>query len=661
MRTMFSGFERERLMENLRGARRKRQRLHLMMYFLLLLILGNPIKTEANEIIMRLGDPQYLINQEKKSFSVAPFTKNDSTLVPLRAISEMFNANVHWVPSAKQVLIDKDNRRIRVQIDNKKALVNGQTRQLLAPPILHKGTTMVPLRFIGESLETDVKFDSGKGEIVVKAKENVPPISEFSTDKNVYEVGERIQYIESSKDPDGDPIVDWIWKDKRDSFEAPGIYQVGLRVKDAKGLWSAEVIKNIEIVPFNEKPIALFRAGKNVVSQGEEVKYIDESHDPDGDGIVEVKWEGNEKVFFTSGVKEVSLQVKDSRGKWSDPYKIQIIVTEQVRLSELDYYLHNLSLGKIAPLGFNALDLPKVWPEKIDSGRTLILSNSPETFKNKGLLYSDITSGEVRLLYHHKNGTNERMKVMVLVENQSEFPNMVYLNRKGMSGPSFDELGVGRTGAYRYLASKDYWFKELKPREMVILSESETKSIPPGQSVYGLFDLTSTGPIKYHVVAVNEKDKVREIYSSLKTFDRDMHNRGTFPDAERVWKVNINGEEDVRLVLGDQIVDNYIQGWDVISNIPTTLKGNYGVLYKIVVSSPNPRGLVINPRGGNFAGALVVENHGTFMIPTSGFLNRNTHGIISGTITPNSTNQIEFVPPASSNMPVAFIFRTMSK
>lgn len=652
---------------NFFGALEKKRQLQcisiikVLVMFLVVMFTFAGGSAEANEIKFRLGEKQYRINGQQGNFSVAPFTKNDSTLVPLRAISEMFGAKVEWIPAVKQVLISKDKSRIRVQIDTKTALINGEARELLAAPLLFESTTMVPIRFVAENLETKVGFNNLTKEISIKSKENKPPIADFVTDKTVYEAGEKVTYTDKSWDPENDPIVDRVWLNRMDTFETPGTYTITLNVQDEKGLWSVrQASQTIQVLPRNEKPVARFSVSQTTVAQGEEVTYRDESTDSDG-RIVEVKWTGNQKVFFEAGTKLVTLQVKDDRGAWSEPFSVEINVTGTVRIAEIDYYLKNLALGRVVPLGFNALDLPKVWPEKDGMGRTLLLSNSPETVKEKGMLYSDEATGDVRLLYHHKNGTTDRMKVMILIENLGEFPNMVSMTRKGMSGPSVDDLAVGRTGAFRYLSSRDYWFKQLEPGEMVVLSPGDVKSIPPGQSVYGLFDMNSIGPVRYSFVMVNEKDNVAEIYKSLPTFERDMHNRGTFPAAERVWRVNITGDQDYRLVLGDQIVDNYITGFDALSQIPTTLKGNYGVLYRIIVNTNVDRGVVINPRGGNFAGALSVGSHGAFMTPTNGFLNKNTHGIIAGTVGSGRDNIIEFVPPASSNMPVAMVFKKMPR
>ena len=88
---------------------------------------------------------------------------NSRTMVPLRKIFELLGANVEWDNNTRTAFAVKGNTSIKLQIDNPVAEVveNGVNRriQLDSKPILINDRTMVPLRFISESLGKQVAWD----------------------------------------------------------------------------------------------------------------------------------------------------------------------------------------------------------------------------------------------------------------------------------------------------------------------------------------------------------------------------------------------------------------------------------------------------------------------------------------------------------------------
>jgi hypothetical protein len=84
-------------------------------------------------------------------------------MVPLRKIFELLRATVEWDNSTRTAFAVKGEKSIKLQIDNPIAEVNesGVARkiQLDSKPILINDRTMVPLRFISESLGKQVAWD----------------------------------------------------------------------------------------------------------------------------------------------------------------------------------------------------------------------------------------------------------------------------------------------------------------------------------------------------------------------------------------------------------------------------------------------------------------------------------------------------------------------
>lgn len=107
------------------------------------------------------------VNGDEPKAEVAPVIRDGSTLVPFRAISESLKATVSWNPDERSVTVTRGNVTVKLVIDSKTALVNGQEVQLEVPASIENGSTVVPVRFIGESLKATVKWDAETNSVVI--------------------------------------------------------------------------------------------------------------------------------------------------------------------------------------------------------------------------------------------------------------------------------------------------------------------------------------------------------------------------------------------------------------------------------------------------------------------------------------------------------------
>ncbi|MFS0728004.1 stalk domain-containing protein [Paenibacillus sp. 1P07SE] len=64
---------------------------------------------------------------------------------------------------------------------------------------------------------------------------NQPPVADFTTDKTVYRIGEKINYTDLSTDDNND-IADVKWTNQKHAYFEPGDHPVTLEVKDGEGL-----------------------------------------------------------------------------------------------------------------------------------------------------------------------------------------------------------------------------------------------------------------------------------------------------------------------------------------------------------------------------------------------------------------------------------------
>lgn len=112
----------------------------------------------------------------------APFIdENARTLVPIRFIAEQMGAEVGWDGSINLVTIVKGTAEIKLTIGEKRAQVNGAWKTFDTSATLKNGRTMVPLRFISETLGAEVEWDNDSRTVYIWTSDcNVPKEPEIT-------------------------------------------------------------------------------------------------------------------------------------------------------------------------------------------------------------------------------------------------------------------------------------------------------------------------------------------------------------------------------------------------------------------------------------------------------------------------------------------------
>ena len=121
----------------------------------------------SKEYITLSKDIRLIINYQQVEPTVAPVISNNTTLVPIRIISEELGSRVNWDNTKKRVTIQKGKDVIELYIGSKTAYVNGKAVTLLTAPIIKQGTTLVPIRFISEQLGAYVEWDNTEKIIMI--------------------------------------------------------------------------------------------------------------------------------------------------------------------------------------------------------------------------------------------------------------------------------------------------------------------------------------------------------------------------------------------------------------------------------------------------------------------------------------------------------------
>lgn len=98
-------------------------------------------------------------NQEIPPISVS--TKNGSTFIQLRKISEVLDLNIEWKESTRSIIITKDKNQLEFTVDSKSAYINNKLVELNEPPFIDEmyQQAFVPIRFLFEALNASIQWN----------------------------------------------------------------------------------------------------------------------------------------------------------------------------------------------------------------------------------------------------------------------------------------------------------------------------------------------------------------------------------------------------------------------------------------------------------------------------------------------------------------------
>lgn len=140
------------------------------------LMLSFPMNAFAAEPV------KVVLNGNTLSFDVDPVVKEGRTLVPLRVIFESLGLSVDWQEETMTVIGKKEDTEIRLPVNQSVAYMNGIQMPLDVPAQIVNSRTVVPVRFISESLGCDVDWDGDTQTVSINKGVNA---SDWIVDENL--------------------------------------------------------------------------------------------------------------------------------------------------------------------------------------------------------------------------------------------------------------------------------------------------------------------------------------------------------------------------------------------------------------------------------------------------------------------------------------------
>ena len=117
-------------------------------------------QVQPTKVVIPIGSQVIYIGDETYKLDVPPYITNDVTKLPLRAISDIFKADIYWNGAEKSIDIEVGEDKIHMAVGNKKMYVNGYVVPLSAAPEISDGRAFVPLRDMAQIFGIDdIKWD----------------------------------------------------------------------------------------------------------------------------------------------------------------------------------------------------------------------------------------------------------------------------------------------------------------------------------------------------------------------------------------------------------------------------------------------------------------------------------------------------------------------
>ncbi|MGM0882224.1 MAG: stalk domain-containing protein [Bacillota bacterium] len=134
----------------------------------------------AGAVVLSIGSANAISDNtdlmiDENNFRITPFIKNQTTLVPLRFISENMGAGVAWDSKSSTATITKGSKKIQITLGSSKLKINGLSYPLAAPAQYKEGRIFVPLRVISEAFGKKVFYEGG---IIVISDKAIPQLGQ---------------------------------------------------------------------------------------------------------------------------------------------------------------------------------------------------------------------------------------------------------------------------------------------------------------------------------------------------------------------------------------------------------------------------------------------------------------------------------------------------
>ncbi|SCG84344.1 copper amine oxidase domain-containing protein [Proteiniborus sp. DW1] len=349
--------------------------------FFLISILAFGFIAVPPKAIYASGDIKVLLEGKELSFDVPPQIIEGRTLLPLRAIFEALGLEVGWDDATKTITGTVEGKEIVLKLDSKDAKINGEHKTLDVPAKVVNGRTLVPVRFIAESLDMNVVWNQNERTILITGQEDIGEYIDTFDENSATRLSENRLYLKHQN-------IGYLVNNKGDIIrEISSKYIIG---NYSEGLASFSEYKGDE----NQWKKGFVDKEGNII--------IDAKYDHVYDFNEGVAWVGkHDKDSYKLGRFPMIFGAIDKSGKFLIPYKYtKPNFTASSGAGELkfsegravvfvnEYGLENVANGFIADISCKYIDIND---KDYTHGKKV---REPSFHFSEGLAYIEYSTGE---------------------------------------------------------------------------------------------------------------------------------------------------------------------------------------------------------------------------------------------------------------------------
>jgi hypothetical protein len=127
----------------------------------------------ATVIQLTIDSVEYYVNGQLQTMDTPPVIHEGRTLLPIRYVAEPLGAAVGWEAGQRKATVTLGQQTVELWIGQNQARVNGTNQAIddmntgVVPLIMPPGRTMLPLRFIAETLGCQVEWDAATRRVTI--------------------------------------------------------------------------------------------------------------------------------------------------------------------------------------------------------------------------------------------------------------------------------------------------------------------------------------------------------------------------------------------------------------------------------------------------------------------------------------------------------------
>ncbi|WP_223249828.1 stalk domain-containing protein [Anoxybacillus ayderensis] len=553
----------------------------------LMIFSSMPTATEATSI--RPMHIPITANGKTIQTDTSPIMVNNRVLVPFRAISQSMGANIFWNANTKQVTVQKNKKVIFLTVQSTTATMNDQTVTLDSPPIIYRGRTFVPVRFVAEALDANVQW-TGK---------------EVRISWSTLQTSAGAVYVNQTK--------------VTNNAMTDGVYTY---VPLKKLLTAIDV--NVDWIETEETMIVRLSRGQMSITAGKKQLIVDDHE-------------------IVAPLAPIRLN-----DEWyvSASWVMTVFGAQMTRNGNNDLFFsipRTTFRSPLLPIAETSIAVPQhVTTPKMADDRRLLISDNPEVLtpvsvpNQQATLALDHVQGQQGTMDHrvfgwHVNNLGTRATVAIIVDNRSS-SDIIVTNIKGTSRTSPNSWGHYDVG----LPLAETVLRQALTTAPTVKVKAGTSTVIQAFDVSNnqllgfLYDFTiqqenGTGNYRIRTVVTSSSANFSTISPTLAPLDSyATHPRGAWKGTtlEATLPTYTIDNEPVAYSISNGKTDHLLSVANALSDPTETVHnpGHYGLTYRLSLPIQNETGeiqtvrLRFSARGGSYCGAVKV-NGVVYVIP----------------------------------------------